>query len=247
MKVYHIAYEPTYKSVDIHFWIKCNLECKGCYTNFEKYDFGLADDPVEEIATKPPAEEPTSFLTLDETVNLLRGKEIKYAVFMGTEAALDPELPKLTKILHDEFKAYNIILTNGIKLCDMSNIDEAIVSIKAFSEDIHKEYTGKSNKKVFTNFKKMYDMGIKLQAETVVIPGLVGKEEVEKIAEFIASVDNNITLRVDAYFPVPGCPWSPAKNEEVEEVAEAARKHLKNVTCLTLDMKRIGEKAVRLF
>ena len=81
----------------------------------------------------------------------------------------------------------------------------------------------------------------------MLIPDYVDAAEVERIAGFVAGVDPKITLRVDAYFPVPNCPWRAATKEEVEEVAELARKHVKNVNCLTLDMKRIGEKAKQLF
>lgn len=247
MKVYHIAYEPTFKSVDIHIWTTCNLGCRACYTKYEKLDFGLIDDPVSEIATKLPDSPPTHFLSFEEVMELLKGLEIKYAIFMGTEAALDPELPTLARALREGFHSHNILLTNGLKLTDMEHIDEVIFSIKAYSEDIHQDYTGRSNKKILANFAKIHESGKKIQTEVVLIPDCVDAEEVERVAKFVASVDKDITLRVDAYFPVTGCPWRAATKEEVKEAARLARKHLNNVTCLTLDMKRIGEKAVRIF
>ena len=247
MKVYHIAYEPSYHSLDFHFWTKCNLGCRGCYTNYEKLDFGLMDDPVSDIAAKPPETAPTRFLSYEEIMERLKGLKVKHAIFMGTEAALDPELPKLAKALHDDFHSHNIMLTNGVKLTDMVDIDEIIFSIKAYSEDIHQEYTGRSNKKILENFANIYRSGKKIQAETVLIPGYIGAKEVECVARFVASVDKDITLRVDAYFPVPGCPWRAATKEEVEEAARLAEKHLNNVSRLTLDMKRMGEKAVRIY
>ena len=103
MKVYHIVYEPTYRSLDIHVWTKCNLNCRCCYTNYEKYDFGLIDDPIGKIATKPREGPPSRFLSFEQVMGLLRGMEIRYVVFMGTEPTLDPEIPKLAKALHDEF------------------------------------------------------------------------------------------------------------------------------------------------
>jgi len=247
MKVYHIAYEPTYKSLDIHFWTECNLGCRGCYTRYELYDFGLIDDPVGQLATKPQEASPGRFLSFDEVMAFLEGLEIKYAIFMGTEAALDPELPKLARVLHEKFHSYNIILTNGLKLTDMEHIDEVILSIKAYSEDIHRDYAGRSNKKILENFRKIYNSVKKMQAETVLIPDYIDAREVERVAKFVASVDKNITFRIDAYFPVVDCPWRAATKEEVAEAAKLAKKHLNNVTCLTLDMQRIGEKAVRIF
>jgi pyruvate-formate lyase-activating enzyme len=148
-------------------------------------------------------------------------------------------------MLKEDFDAYNLLLTNGIKLADMTHVDEVILSIKALDNDIHRDYTGRSNRKILDNLQKMYQMGKKLQIETVIIPGYIDENEVERLAKYIAVIDPEIPFRVDAYFKTPGCPWSNATNEEVERAAELSRKHLTNVSCLTLDMKRIGDKAVR--
>ena len=248
MKVYHLVYEPSFKSLDIHFWTSCSLNCRGCYTRFEKLDFGVIDDPVGKIAARSqPDEPPRRFLSLNELMSLIEDKEIKYAIFMGTEASLDPDLPRLAKALHQKFNCHNILLTNGVVLTDMEHIDEIIVSIKAISDDLHKDYTGRSNKKVLQNFVKIYRAGKKLQAETVLIPDYVDATEVEHIARFVASVDPEITLRVDAYFPVPSCPWRAATKEEVEKAAELARKHVKKVSCLSMDLEWQGERPKQIF
>jgi len=247
MKLYHIAYEPSYHSMDFHFWTECNLKCKGCYTNFEKHDFSLKDDPVAEIAEAERETPPDKFLSYDETLETIKDYKIKYAVFLGTEAALESELPRFAKTLHEKFGSYNILLTNGVKLMDMADIDEVIFSIKAVTDDLYKEYSGRSNRAALENFKKIYATDKKLQVEMILIPEYIDAKEVEKVAEFIASVDKNITFRIDAYFPVPGCPWRAATNEEVEEAEKLAKKHLNNVSILTLDMKRIGDKAVQIF
>ena len=167
---------------------------------------------------------------------------------MGTEAVLDAELPRLCRYLKEEKGAYNLVLTNAVALAaDMTHIDEFIISLKAMDAQVHQYYTGRNNAGIKENFQKIHALGKKIQAECVLIPGLVGKEEVAEIARFVGSVDPNILLRIDAYFPVPGCPWGPATNEEVEEAAAMAKKYVKNVNCLMLDMKRIGEKAVKIF
>ncbi len=247
MKVYHVVYEPTCHSVDIHFWTKCNLKCCACYTRFETLDFGLFDDPIAHIAHKAEAKQPREFLSLQEVMASLQGLTIERAIFIGTEPALDPEMPALAAALHREFKSYNIMLTNGMKLADMSDIDEIIFSLKAMSPEIHKAYTGRDNHRILQNFASLNKSGIKMQAETVYIPGLVEAVEVEKVAGFIAGVNPEITLRIDAYFPVPGCPWQAATREEVDKAAKLAGRYLKKVSILTLDMKRTGEKPVRIF
>ena len=247
MKIYHIAYEPEFKSLDIHFWTKCNLGCHACYTDYEKLDFGLIDDPIAKIISKPKESPPTRFLSLTDTMALLKDIDIERVIFMGTEPALDLELPALAEALHQKFNCYNIILTNGLKLIDLEHIDEVIFSIKALSEGLHRDYTGKSNKVIFRNFIAIYGSGKRLQAETVLIPDYIDKYEVERIAGFIGGVDSNIPLRIDAYFPVGDNPWRAATTMEVEAAAELAKKHLNKVNCLTLEMKRIGDKSVRIF
>lgn len=246
MNIFHITYEPTYRTLDLHFW-KCNLNCRGCYKNYEIYDLGLIDNAIEKMATKSLAQEPERFLSYDEVIRLTEELEIKYAIFMGTEAAIDPELPRLARALHNRHDSYNILLTNGLKLTDMTDIDEIIFSLKAFSDDIHREYTGKSNKKILINFKKIYDTGKKLQAETVLIPKYIDSKEVGELAGFVGGIDKDLTFRVIGYFPVPGCPWRAATGEDVEKAAELARKHLNNVTCMTSEMKGDNWKPKRIY
>jgi pyruvate formate lyase activating enzyme len=247
MKVYHVVYEPSFKSVDIHFWTKCTLACRACYTRYETLDFGLFDDPIASIARKTIQTRPRQFLSLDKVLELLKGRKVERAIFMGTEAALDPEMPGLARALHEEFHSYNVMLTNGLKLADMSDIDEVIFSIKAVTPSLHKEYTGQHNDTILENFANIARSGKKLQAETVLIPDLIEAVEIESVARFIASIDNSITLRIDAYFPAGKNPWRAASASEVEEAAKLARKHLGKISCLTLDMKRTGDKPLRLF
>jgi pyruvate formate lyase activating enzyme len=246
MKVYHLVYEPSYKSVDIHFWTKCNLQCRACYTRFETLDFGLFDDPITHIAGKSTAEPPAKFLSLREVVDKLKGLSIERAIFIGTEPALDPEMPALAAALHREFRSFNIMLTNGLKLADMSDIDEVIFSIKAISPGLHRAYTGRDNGRILKNFVKLYESGKKMQAETVLVPGLIEAGEIEKVAEFIGRISRDLTLRIDAYFPVPGCPWRAATRQEVEAAAKLAERYVNKVSILTLDMKRTGDKPVRI-
>ena len=244
--IYHMAYEPSYGSLDIHFYTRCNLKCRACYARYELNDFSLLDDPTGEMINKTEVKPPEDFLSLEEVKEHLEGLDIRYVILVGTEPSLDPSLPLVTGMLKEDFGAYNMLLTNGVRLTDMSDVDEVMFSVKALDEDIHKEYTGRSNKRVLDNLKKIYQMGKKLQVETVLIPGLIDEHEVERIAEHVGSIDPEIPFRVDAYFRVPGCPWEDATNEEVERAAQLSRKHLKHVSYLTLDMKRIGDKAVRI-
>lgn len=247
MNVYHLAYDQTAASLDIHFWTKCSFSCRSCYVPYNYIDFGLFDDPFSSL-NGPPAKTPDKpFLSLDKVLELLTPYKIKSSVFVGTEPSLDKEMPGLAQQLHALHNSYNILLTNGYLLPDITDIDEMIVSLKAFTPDVHRFYTGRENKNVLDNFKTVYQSGKKLQAETVLIPGLIEEDEIVKIASFVSSIDSNIPLRIDAYFPVGDNPWPAAESLRVQNAAEMARKYLNTVNCLTLDMKRIGEKPLRLY
>jgi pyruvate-formate lyase-activating enzyme len=138
------------------------------------------------------------------------------------------------------------MLTNAVHLADLSDVDEVIVSLKTVNPELHRDYTGRDNAAVLNNFAALYRSGHKMQAETVLIPGYIGAAEIEKTARFVAALSPDITLRIDAYFPVGDNPWPAAGRQEVEEAARLARRHLAKVNCLTLDLKREGEKPRRI-
>jgi len=247
MRVYHLAYDATSASLDVHFWTECSLHCLACYVAYNPLDFGLFDDPVAELGNKKLPGPGLDYLDIKQVMNLINGLTIKSAVFVGTEPSLDPELPELARLLHKHYGSYNIMLTNAYQITDMSHIDELIVSIKAIDNRKHLKYTGVGNAAILNNFEYIYSTGKRLQAETVYIPGFIEADEIERIASFIAEVDPAIPLRVDAFFKVPGVRWRSAAADEVGAAAEIARRYLKKVNCLTLDMKRIGEKVTRLY
>lgn len=247
MEVYHLAYDANAASLDVHFWTDCSLHCQACYVAYNPLDFGLFDDPVVALAKKKAPRPEGGFLSIKQVMNLIDGLTIKSAVFVGTEPSLDPELPELARLLHSKYGSYNILLTNAYQLTDMSDVDEIIVSLKAIDATKHRDYTGVDNLRILDNFKYIYAAGKQLQAETVYIPGFIETEEIEKIANYIAGIDPGIPLRIDAFFPVPGVKWRSANADEVQAAAAGARKYLTTVNCLTLDMKRIGEKVISIY
>ncbi|MDI6888164.1 MAG: radical SAM protein [Methanocellales archaeon] len=215
MNIYHITYAPTTKTVCLYFW-GCNFDCRGCIRK-------------KDLATK------TLLLDLKEVIDNLRNLEIEKVVFMGGEPTIDPQLQELAELIHCELHAYNILLTNGFFLPSLDDIDEVCLSLKAHSNTLHKDFTGKSNKKVLENFVNLYRSGVRLRSESILIPNYIGCDEIENIARFIASVDPSIPYRIDAYTPVPETPWRAPMKEEVESAVNIARKYLRNVSCLKGD------------
>jgi pyruvate formate lyase activating enzyme len=246
MNVYHIAYAPKAKIVHLHFW-GCNLSCRACLLLKEIYDCH-----IEEIRSSIFAEEkktegaPRKFLGLEKVMEILGKLEVASVIFMGGEPAIDPGLPQLAEALHKKFKSHNILLTNGFKIIDLEHIDEVVFSIKAVTDSLHRDYTGKSNKKALNNFVRLNQSGIRLRTESIFIPEYIDHLEIENIARFIGRVNRNIPYRIDAYIPVGDSPWRRPTTEEMEEAVTTAERYLANVSCLKGN-EELRHEVVRIF
>ena len=231
MNVYHITYAPTAKTAHIYFW-GCNLSCRGCVRLKEAYNYHIEDSVFNGTSKSP--EVPERFLDFEEVMQILEKlEEIRKVFFMGAEPTTDPGLPRLAEAIHQEFKSHNVLLTNGFKLINPEHIDEVAFSIKAVTDSLHRHYTGKSNKKIKGNFVSLYDSGVKLRAESVLIPEYIDCPEIDKIAGFIATVNQDIPYRIDAYIPTGANPWRRPTSREMKGAVSTAAKHLSNVSCLT--------------
>ena len=246
MNIYHITYGPNTGIVQLHFW-GCNLACKACLLRREIYDCHLTETK-DRIFQKQNIENhvPHEFLDMEAVIQHLDNLTVNEVIFMGAEPALDPELPRLTGILHERFSSYNVLLTNGFNHVNTEHIDEVVFSIKAVTDNIHREFTGKSNEAALKNLADFYNSGVKLRTESIFIPEYIDGSEIEKIARYISSVDKDIPYRIDAYIPIGDNPWRRPTSEEIENAASAARKCLNNVSYLagTEDLKY---EVVRIF
>ena len=233
MNVYHISHVPAAKTAHIFFW-GCNMSCRGCVLKEEIYDWHMEETRQARLRKiGGPPQLPRRFLKLEEVMDILRGLEVAKVIFLGAEPTIDPELPRLARLLHEELQTYNILLTNGLELPPLDDIDEVCFSIKAYTDSLHYDYTGTSNQKALQNFIAISQKGgIKLRTESVLIPGYIDCPEVEKIAQFIAGVDRNIPYRIDGYIPVGDNPWRRPTAEEVEKAVNIAKRHLLQVSSL---------------
>jgi len=233
VNIYHITHSPGVGIAHLHFW-GCNLNCRACLLKKELYDCHLAETKERIFnLSREGSRTPERFLDLEEVMRILGKLEVRQVVLMGAEPTTDRRLPQLTEALHKELGSYNILLTNGLMLADLKHIDEVVFSLKAYTDELHCHYTGKSNKEALKNFVKYHQSGVKLRAESVFIPEYIDCREIEHIARFIASINKGIPYRIDAYIPIGDNPWRRPTPEEMEKATSIARKHLDNVFCLT--------------
>ena len=231
--IYHITYTPEIKFSDLFFW-DCNMECRGCLCKREIYDFLLKEnlpaylkDPPKEIA-KPPER----FLDFEEVMQILGKLEVKKVMMGGMEPTIDPQYPQLTKALHDRLGIYNVVWTNLYTVPPLEDTDMVVFGITAVTDSLHRDYTGKSNKRILENFVKVYQSGVKLGVASLFIPDYIGKLETERIAKFIASVDRDIPCHILPYFKAGDNPWRRPTHGEMDEAVSVAKRHLTNVNCL---------------
>lgn len=246
MNIYHITYAPMVKTIHLHFW-GCNLKCRACLLKKELYDCHLTEtkDGIFNETKKSP-QIPERFLDLEEVMQILGELDVGQVVFMGAEPTIDRQLPQLAEALHQEFRSYNILLTNGFRLPALEAIDEVVFSLKAYTNNLHRHYTGKSNKKALENFVSLYNSGVKLRAESVLIPEYIDHLEIENIAKFIAAVDKSTPYRIDAYIPIGANPWRRPTLQEMEAAVKMAKQHLTEVSCLTGN-EDLKYEVVRIF
>lgn len=107
--------------------------------------------------------------------------------------------------------------------------------LKAWDEHLHIALCGVSNKQTLKNFEWLAEYGIRqtppfLAASTLLVPGYVGVEEVEHIAEFIASLDENIPYSLLAFYPhfyMDDMPFTSKK--DAMQCLSVAQKYLNSV------------------
>lgn len=179
-----------------------------------------------------PLDDPVSWVS----VVIRQGEEpytgeldVERVHFVGGELTTYPLLSKVADFAKNELDIFTKIgHSNGYNLAPQG-IDAISVSIKSLSEDFYNRYTGKSNRPVLKNFKAAYKMGIKVDASSVYIPGLVEQDEIERIAEFIANIDPHIPYHITGYIPVPGAPWRVPSWDEIMNAKQVAEKHMDDV------------------
>lgn len=208
-----VTYCEQYKRANVH-TSGCNFKCKGC-------SYKLNEERLQKI---------TTILTLEQVKSALSSLEVKRVHFVGGEPTLCQELGRIAEFCHEELGVRTKIGHSTGWNMPPNDIDEMNITIKAYSNDIHKEYTGVSNERVLTNFKKIYDKRIVLSASTVFIPGLIDLEEIENISRFIADVDPLIPFHITGYIPLQGTPWRAPSRKEMENAKQIASRHLEKVT-----------------
>nr|AAU83773.1 coenzyme PQQ synthesis protein [uncultured archaeon GZfos33H6] len=193
----------TLSDIEPRIWFMltgCDFHCRGCF--------------------RPARDGGGTLLSPEETLKRAEQACLKHygklptkAMITGGEPTLDKEfLLTLVKGLEEKGFEEIILMSNGYEIGREGNgnyaaelkdagLTEAHIDIKAFSDEIHIWYTGKSNKPVLNAVRMLNDTGVELLIQTVYMPGIVDVEEIEQIAIFLSNVNSDIKLRINPFAP----------------------------------------------
>ena len=227
MPFYKLTYSEQYRRATVHN-LGCNFRCRGCAYKL-----------------KGGHPKPDRLPALEEFKQALAGLDCDRVHFMGGEPTTCADLPEMLRFCTEELG-----LTAGLGHSNGSNLPDAPlafsnVSFKAFSEDKHRDYTGQPAEPVYRNFRLAYERGVDMKASTVFIPDFCGLGEVERIAEFVASVSPEIPFHIMGYVPVPGAPWRRPTAEEMAEALAVAQRFLPQVGCSHLTPEQRADRSAR--
>lgn len=180
--------------------------------------------------------QPSRFLSTPEVLGALSSAKVEKVVLLGGEPLTCPDLDIIVGYAKRDLGAIVKVAHSNASLLAPKGVDEMGVSLRAVTKRKHQQLTGAQNNKVLANIFKMHDQGIALRMSTILIPEVITLDEVQRIAEFISSVEESIPFHITGYIPVPGIPWRSPTMEEMRQAVEVARSSLSRVTCSSLSL-----------
>ncbi|KXB01817.1 hypothetical protein AKJ41_00160 [candidate division MSBL1 archaeon SCGC-AAA259O05] len=243
--IYHIVHFESDDSIYV-FFKKCNFNCRGCIKEKSPWDSHIPDKHIKKLQNAGKLET----LDLDGLKKIIDSKKPQKAVLGGGEPTVDENISNIVRILNEN-DTRTVLLSNGYFLDEefsrkliSSGLKEACISIKSIDEAMHRNYTSMDNKRVLNNFKTLNDERITLRSESVLIPGLIGTNEIESVADFVSSVNPKIPFRIDPFKEVPSLDYRSPSTEEMKEAQARAEDHLESVSYLNPDAPTTGEVSV---
>lgn len=106
------------------------------------------------------------------------------------------------------------------------DIDFVMADLKIWDDELHKKYTGVSNKTIINNFKKLDKLGVKIIARTPVIPDI--NQDIDKISDFLKGLDNVKRYELLPYHPL-GITKAKALNKEAVEFTVPKADYMKEL------------------
>ncbi|MBA7511489.1 GTP 3',8-cyclase [subsurface metagenome] len=206
----------------------CNFKCKGC--------FSIARDTVGESM---PVERLISWVK--KSNRAYKGNTLlEEAVITGGEPTLDRSfLLDVVLNLKMHVGVKHITLSTNGYLLDRkyvmglkdAGLDEVKLDIKAYNDSIHQWYTCMSKRPVLKAARYLCESKLDFRVETVLMPGIVDVEEIERIASFLARIEPGIKYKVVKFAPGEAREKVTRRpgDYEIQLAVNSASKYLRNV------------------
>jgi pyruvate formate lyase activating enzyme len=82
----------------------------------------------------------------------------------------------------------------------LPNLDLVLYDLKILDDDLHQQYTGRSNQEILANFQRLLDSGIEIQVRRPVIPGVNDtEEEILRLGKYLAPENGKIKIELLPY------------------------------------------------
>ncbi|MGA2032413.1 MAG: radical SAM protein [Thermoguttaceae bacterium] len=219
MPFFKITHNQKYRFATLHNF-GCTFHCGVCSYKLRSGAEGLPG----QIHPRP-----SRFLSIDQMRAALQSVSVDKVFFMGGEPTVAKELPIMLDFARNTLGAKTYLgHTNGSRL-PLANLDGANVGLKAWDDQVHLRYTGRPRQPIFDNFAAAVHAGLDMKANVVFIPGLVDLDQIEAMAEWLASLNPSIPFHVMGYIPVPGQPYERPTTEQMDAAVSICQRHLAHV------------------
>lgn len=152
-------------------------------------------------------------------------------------------------------KMWVLLETNGygltkqnLEILASGGVDSFWLDIKAYDEEIYRKLCGTTNKWILKVPELAIDMGFTLEVLTLYIPNWVEEDQIIKIAELIASIDQETPFTILAFFPQYKLmnTRSPKLMEMVKTYFKVKEVGLKNVKLGNISVFTENERDLKL-
>ena len=175
--------------------VGCNFKCRFC----QNADISQMPSDQHQIW----GEDMSPAMIVDEAM-ATRSATIAYTYTEPTiyfELAQDSAQQAVKKGLRNIFVTNGYMTEESLKSLH-PDLHGANVDLKAYTDRFYKEQCGAKLEPVLRTLEVMKEMGIWLEVTTLLIPGLNdSREEVEKIAGFLAGLDPDIPWHISRFHP----------------------------------------------
>lgn len=216
--------------------VGCNFSCGFC----QNWDLSQVTKDIKKRLTREQKEHDIEAkvsgmgheLPPERIVQICKEKNIPSIAYTYNEPIIFAEYIYDTAKLAKDEGIKNVLVSNGYETDDALQllkpyVDAINVDLKAFTEEFYRKLCHARLHHVLDTIRKVHDLGIWMEITTLIIPGQNDSpQELQNIAEFIASVDRNIPWHVSAFYPQYKMndtqPTESAKLFEAHDIGKAA-------------------------